>query len=1027
MSIAHEAEARGIPITDDLFAGVMDFSEAESSGFTRGFIVFWMAQPDNTRNRQELQVAAEHLLKGCREHYCAGVTRVSRISGVISPAMADVFITRALGLLMLPTSAEFTSQALLLVRDFPKLASWMEWWTQPAHVSMLFESERKMDIDLWDSLPADNNTEEAMHWKLYSACGRDHEFLEGMYSPYMLLLYIMNAFMTEQLMNKSIEGKPICYGKAERWKIVKENIGQTKPTCSGKPADKKRKKNDGRLPDTNKELLGTNVKQKQLTLKSFTKKEPEPKKPKPKKPDPKIAESPATSPAVQDLPSYPWFKNSCWLNSSLQLLYTTMCSSVNEFKTIYNSLPENSAIRPVFSHLLEQYDLDKAEKTTSTFLHCQQDSLCTHLKKKKVIETVSGFESLFAWFAELVKLEEVHSSYRPVSAFKTLFIKIHYCTGSSSIGGPHLTPHDFEQFQGDFALYFADWVSLNKEQVPATRCWRVKETVPLCLGAREDICYLLTSLPLLFTIEVGDEHPSETMPQEWDFPSTLLPHTQSAANSHGLVYDLMGLALTNEDGNHFIARYASDNKKVIYTYDDLMNNGHPIRDKPASFDTHVAGKHVDLPQNFVVYQAFYLLRGGAVAQDLFFQVRTAALAKKFNLRFSTNNLDRLFSTTYHLDQFVELESNKRTWLLNPLRSRTLEYVSRDAPADITEESLSPEPEEDLDILHYEWYLNLFIRAGRGALARHEQFWYPVHLIQAVQHGWRVHWWRENQFLDKDEPAAGGFSVVNTKDIVDSLWNDRLARRAIQLGKWKHAQDIETSEDILADPSKIPYSEEINKILSPFKKLLKKLLTCYSPDDLKSEIIPARDWLENSKKPLQTSLVPYCGALSIVKRAQITNWFLCHISKNAETWLGHLPLAHAFTLYTAEHIKNEPKLKVLTQPEIINKAWRIQFTSIPSVLFDIDVECEALENLETEMFEVSRAAGITSYYQWGLDAGHHQDWDPYERMEDLNHQDCPGDDDDLQFGPDYIHREEKIQLTEKNSRPKPCPRMIKKTK
>jgi hypothetical protein len=167
----------------------MDFSEAERSGFTRGFIIFWMARPDNTRNRQELQVAAEHLLKGCREHYRAGVTRVSRISGVISPAMVDAFTKRALGLLMLPTSAEFTSQASLLVRDFPKLASWMEWWTRPAHASMLFESERKMDIDLWDSLPPDNNPEEAMHWKLYSACGRDHEFLEGMYSLHAVAIY----------------------------------------------------------------------------------------------------------------------------------------------------------------------------------------------------------------------------------------------------------------------------------------------------------------------------------------------------------------------------------------------------------------------------------------------------------------------------------------------------------------------------------------------------------------------------------------------------------------------------------------------------------------------------------------------------------------------------------------------------------------------------------------------------------------------------------------------------------------------
>jgi hypothetical protein len=209
MSIAHEAELRGIVVNDAIFAGVrhiflftivspdhicftpkvMDFSEAERSGFTRGFITFWTARKDNTRNRQELQVAAEHLLKGCREHYRAGVTRVSRISGAVPPGMADAFKMRALALLDLPSSEEFISQATLLVRDFPELASWMEWWARPVHASMLFESERKMDIQLWESLPPTNNPEEAMHWKLYCACERDHEFLEGMYSLYAVAVY----------------------------------------------------------------------------------------------------------------------------------------------------------------------------------------------------------------------------------------------------------------------------------------------------------------------------------------------------------------------------------------------------------------------------------------------------------------------------------------------------------------------------------------------------------------------------------------------------------------------------------------------------------------------------------------------------------------------------------------------------------------------------------------------------------------------------------------------------------------------
>ncbi|KAF9540660.1 hypothetical protein CPC08DRAFT_612377, partial [Agrocybe pediades] len=55
--------------------------------------------------------------------------------------------------------------------------------------------------------------------------------------------------------------------------------------------------------------------------------------------------------------------------------------------------------------------------------------------------------------------------------------------------------------------------------------------------------------------------------------------------------------------------------------------------------------------------------------------------------------------------------------------------------------------------------------------------------------------------------------------------------------------------------------------------------------------------------------------------------------------------------------------------------------------DIDKEC--LEALEEIMFENSKlAASITGNYQWGLDAGNHQDgWNPYTGLpEYLNHVD-----------------------------------------
>jgi hypothetical protein len=35
----------------------------------------------------------------------------------------------------------------------------------------------------------DNNAEESMHWQLYSACGHNHIFLEGMHGLWAVAVY----------------------------------------------------------------------------------------------------------------------------------------------------------------------------------------------------------------------------------------------------------------------------------------------------------------------------------------------------------------------------------------------------------------------------------------------------------------------------------------------------------------------------------------------------------------------------------------------------------------------------------------------------------------------------------------------------------------------------------------------------------------------------------------------------------------------------------------------------------------------
>ena len=167
----------------------MDFSEAERAGFTSAFVEFWTLRSDDARSLEALSTAAGQLLRGCQEHFRAAVTHVSRINGAVPPDMKEAFTKRALALLHCSNSDDFNLRANLIVRDFPPLKSWMEWWMRPAHAAMLFESERQMDIEIWESIPKTTNAEEAMHWKLYSGCGRDHGFMEGILSLYKVAEY----------------------------------------------------------------------------------------------------------------------------------------------------------------------------------------------------------------------------------------------------------------------------------------------------------------------------------------------------------------------------------------------------------------------------------------------------------------------------------------------------------------------------------------------------------------------------------------------------------------------------------------------------------------------------------------------------------------------------------------------------------------------------------------------------------------------------------------------------------------------
>ena len=163
--------------------------------------------------------------------------------------------------------------------------------------------------------------------------------------------------------------------------------------------------------------------------------------------------------------------------------------------------------------------------------------------------------------------------------------------------------------------------------------------------------------------------------------------------------------------------------------------------------------------------------------------------------------------------------------------------------------------------------------------------------------------------------------------------------------------------------------------------MQRLLTApnSSHDEISSEVIPAKQWLQDNAKSLGTTIIPHIGTLTIIERAQIANWFETHISREKQArdlWVGLLPIAHAHTLFIAYRMTKDPAFRDLTDLEVLQKAWVAQMTSVPSILGEVDVDKECLEYLEEEMFERTDRTGPSGNWQWGLDAGHHQDgWDP----------------------------------------------------
>ncbi|KAK0201339.1 hypothetical protein DFS33DRAFT_1276243 [Desarmillaria ectypa] len=167
---------------------VVDFSEGERSGYLLAFAKFCIKQGDS-RTQEQLLGDGAKLLKG--------FTVIKRIGSIIPVQDESKFKKLAMKLFSVPDQEEFKAVAHLI-------------------------SQQIMDAKVWDSIPGSTNAEEAMHWKLYSGVGCNHDVIEGFEG----LLSMANYY--ERLKKAALVGSPTRYGQPEPWKVYSETIGRTK-------------------------------------------------------------------------------------------------------------------------------------------------------------------------------------------------------------------------------------------------------------------------------------------------------------------------------------------------------------------------------------------------------------------------------------------------------------------------------------------------------------------------------------------------------------------------------------------------------------------------------------------------------------------------------------------------------------------------------------------------------------------------------------------------------------------------------
>ncbi|EIW84332.1 hypothetical protein CONPUDRAFT_142660 [Coniophora puteana RWD-64-598 SS2] len=650
-SIALQAIERKIPVTDDLFAGVVDFSDAERIGFEEAFVDFWnLHRQIDDCTEDQLRDAAKRCLKGCHQHFIAGTTRLKRTGIIHSDRNSKSYFDMCIREMMnTHDHHQFQTMVSQLRERFPKAKSWLDWWLRPEHAALIFESQRKMKPPIWEAIPFSTNASEAMHAQIYRAISNNFALMEGLNGLYALHQYFFRLYVA------ALAGTPIKYEPGIPWKQRTEEIGRSK---------------SGRRPTVHLRNNGPPFKKSEL-LKHESKQ------------------------TDRENIGCPWTKLSCWLDTALELLFWTAMRDFDDYRQHFNHCLTTADFYKLFSIVDLRYmvitdDPSALGGDTSKLLGEQRDMFRAFLKTVGIISSLDAEGSVFAWLSRLVTDSRFFTGdsddFLAHSYFQTLKICIRTCNGIPLKKTQHKPTHPHMQissqpqthfglslFSQDHTTYGGSvqrWFqAITRTYTPhdqiGSGCWREASGAKYCHGQGE-VTTVILSLPVMLIIDVFDD-PTHNRPLSWDVPKKLqMPVPKGEDTStHGLFYELVGLALYSPTDQHFIARYSASPlgglKESIYTYDGMHYGGQRQRVEPVRGQSILAGANPILPPGYSPNALVYRLHGGLMAQQEFYAQRLKDIQQVYSIAASPDSFGAHPYLVVCKEGFKQLDSSKRLW------------------------------------------------------------------------------------------------------------------------------------------------------------------------------------------------------------------------------------------------------------------------------------------------------------------------------------------------------------------------------